>query len=391
MIPFEKALELVLDSAWELGSERVEIGEAMGRILGEDVRSDIDIPPFDKSAMDGYACRREELGKELEIVEVIGAGVRPEKRIGEGQCAKIMTGAMVPEGADCVVMVEYTESTGENTMRFTGEKSGDNICGKGENIKAGDVVLHKGVRIGAEHIATMASVGCARPLVSLRCKVGVIATGNELVGPGEKPGVSQIRDSNSWQLCAQVEKVGAIGRNYGIVGDSKAEIDTALKKGLAENDVVVISGGVSAGDYDYVPEVLKEDGAKVLFERIAIKPGKPTVFGIFEKCVCFGLPGNPAAGFVIFELMVKRFIYKMMGCEYKGRDIPMALEETVRRKKTKRQSWIPVVITDEGRAQAVEYHGSSHISAFCAADGLICMDIGVGEIEKGTSVRVRLI
>ncbi len=358
----------------------------------------MDIPPFDKSAMDGFACRREDLANELTIIETIPAGVSPKREIGPRQCAKIMTGAMVPQGADCVIMVEFTESLEGNKVRFTGGRTADNICGKAENIKAGQIVLRKGVRIKPQHIATLASVGCVRPLVASRPAVGIIATGNELVAPAQKPAISQIRDSNSYQLCAQVQRLGAIGQNYGIAADTETEINGVLKKAIAENDVVIISGGVSMGDYDLVPGVLKQNGVKVLFEKLAIKPGKPTVFGVCGGSpplsrgqVCFGLPGNPAAGFVIFELLVKPFLYKMMGHDYNPSCIPVAVTESVRRKKTERQSWIPVAITEAGTAKPVEYHGSAHINALCEADGLISIDIGVAEIERGTTVSVRII
>ena len=386
-----------MNSAGQLGNERVEIGCAVNRILAEDVKSDMDIPPFDKSAMDGFACRREDLANELAIIETIPAGVSPKREIGPRQCAKIMTGAMVPQGADCVIMVEFTENCGENKVRFTGKKTADNICGKAENIKAGQIVLCKGVRIKPQHIATLASVGCARPLVASRPAVGIIATGNELVTPAEKPAISQIRDSNSFQLCAQAQRLGAIGRNYGVAADTETEINGVLKKAIAENDVVVISGGVSMGDYDLVPGILKQNGVKVLFEKLAIKPGKPTVFGVCGGSsplsrgqVCFGLPGSPAAGFVIFELLVKPFLYKMMGHDYNPFCIPVAMAESVKRKKTERQSWIPVTITKAGTAKPVEYHGSAHINALCEANGLVSLDIGVAEIEKGIVVPVRI-
>lgn len=391
MLPFEKALAIVLDSVSQLGSERVDIGDALNRILAEDVKSDIDMPPFNRSAMDGYACRMEDLANELAIIETIPAGKLPEKTIGPNQCAKIMTGAPVPQGADCVVMVEFTENPTEKTVRFTGSKTSRNISPKGEDLKAGDEILRKGIRIEPRHIAALASVGCVNLCVSIRPKIGIIATGNELVEPAEKPAVSQIRNSNSFQLSAQIQRVGGIVQDYGIVGDEEEKIESTLKRAITENDVVILSGGVSMGDYDLVPGVLKKNGVEVLFEKIAVKPGKPTVFGVHKDAFCFGLPGNPVAIFVIFELVVKPFLYKMMGCDFSHRDIPMPLDEAIRRKKTKRQFWVPVAITDSGRAKAVEYHGSAHIGSLCGADGLVSMNVGIAEIKKGTIVKVRLI
>ncbi len=391
MLVCDEALQIILDSSRQLGSERVDLSVAANRILAEDVTSDVDMPPFDKSAMDGYACRRADLANELSIIESISAGCMPGKTIEANQCAKIMTGSMVPQGADCVVMVEQTEQPTAETMRFIGQQTRDNICPKAEDVRAGQMVLRKGTRIRPQHIATLAAVGCRNVCVSRPPKVGVISTGDELVTPDEKPGLCQIRETNSHQLSAQARQTGAIISNYGIVADREHDIDRMLRKDIAENDVVVLSGGVSAGDYDYVPGIMKQIGVDVLFQEVAIKPGKPTVFGLCEDTYCFGLPGNPVASFVIFELLVKPFLYKMMGHDYRPACACVPLALAVTRKKTEKQSWIPVAISDDLEAKPVKYHGSANITALCDADGLISIDKGVAELEKGTIVHVRLI
>ena len=391
MILFEKALDTVLSSALPRGTERVGIIDVANRILAEDVKSDTDIPPFNKSAMDGFACRRTDLANELTVVETIPAGYVPKKVVGANQCSKIMTGAMVPDGADCVIMKEYVESLTEDTIRFVGEKTSDNICQKAEDIRAGDVVLHKGIRLRPQHIAVLASVGNTQPLVSKRPNVAVIATGSELVEPTEKPGPSQIRNSNSFQLAVQIESMGATAINYGVAGDSADEIDIVFKQTLKQSDVVIVSGGVSVGDFDFVPGIFKQNNINLLFEKIAIKPGKPTVFGTSEKMYCFGLPGNPVSTFVLFEILVKPFLYKLMGHDYKPLNIRMPLDEPLINKKAKRQRWLPVAITEKATVKPVEYHGSAHINSLCGTDGLVSMDISVAEVKKGTPVTVRLI
>ena len=391
MLPFEKALKIVLGSVQQLGSERVDIAHVVNRILAEDVTSDTDMPPFNKSAMDGYACRREDLANELTIIETIQAGASPRMAIESNQCAKIMTGAAVPQGADCVIMIEFTENPTPNTVRFAGGQTAKNICLKGEDIKAGEVVLQKGSRIRPQHIAVLASVGCTQPVVSKRPRVAVLATGDELVQPASKPGPSQIRNSNSFQLMAQIESMGAVARNYGIAKDTDKAIDKIFKEAVDQSDVVIVSGGVSVGDYDLVPGIFKRNNIDLLFEKIAVKPGKPTVFGVSEKVYCFGVPGNPVSTFVQFELLVKPFLCKLMGHNYAPPAIGIPLGESIRRKKTERQSWIPVAITDTGTLKPVEYHGSAHINALCLADGLVSIGVGVAEIEKGTIVPVRLI
>jgi molybdopterin molybdotransferase len=405
MLPFDEALKIVLDSAQKLGCEHVDIAQASNRILAEDVESDVDVPPRDRAVFDGYACRRQDLANELKIIETIRAGMPPKKNIGPNQCAKIMTGASVPKGADCVFMVELTENPTAGTVRFTGGKTDDNIRPQGRDIKAGQVVLRSGTRIRPQDIAVLAMVGHAEVLVSQKPKAGIIATGDELVEPHSKPSPWRLRNSNSPQLAAQLERAGAVVTDYGIAKDTTGEIDRIFKKAAAENDVVLLSGGVSMGDFDLVPGILKKNNIELLFERIAIKPGKPTVFGVMSRAsrtrnagkmpatpvYCFGLPGNPVSTFVVFELLVKPFLYKLMDHDYTPPNVQMPLDESIRRKDTERRGWMPVKITDAGTLKKVEYHDSGHINALCGADGLVCMDVSVAEIPKGTIVQVRLI
>jgi len=433
MIELKDALQMVLVSAKPLGTERVELGDALGRVLAEDITADMDMPPFDKATMDGYACRRADLGSRLTVVETIPAGAVPARAVGPNQCAKIMTGAAVPQGADCVIMIEQTERVplncgeailasshpgathsgpeeqvqdalvtrskgkmpsppvGEDAIRFTGEDTPDNIFRRAMDITAGQVVLQKGGRVSPQHIAVLASVGCVQPLVAKRPRVGVVASGDELVAPAARPGPAQIRNSNGPQLIAQLAAMGLNAHDYGIVEDVASDIDAVLKSALAENDVVIVSGGVSVGDFDLVPEVLRQNKVRLLFEKIAVKPGKPTIFGLAERAYCFGLPGNPVSTFVVFELLVKPFLYRLMGLDYSPVHVQMCLDEAVARKDTERQSWIPVRITSEETVRPVKYHGSAHLSALCEAGGLVPMEIGVASIRQGTPVRVRLL
>ena len=388
-------------SARKLGTERVELGRVSNRVLAEDVICDIDMPPFNKAAMDGFACRRADLTNELTVVETIPAGVMPKKKIGKNQCAKIMTGAVVPEGADCVIMVEHTEAVAHNRIWWHGLPARENtakmavplcnIAAKGEDVKKGGVVLRAGVLIKAQHIAVLASVGCTRPLVTIAPRVGIIATGDELVEPDRKPTACQIRNSNSFQLATQVAGASAIPTHYGIAADTKERISAVLTKAMAENDVVIISGGVSVGDCDLVRDILKENGVKILFERVAVKPGRPTVFGVADEIFCFGLPGNPVSGFVMFELLVKPFLYRMMGHDFKPTSYRGQLERTIKRKNAERDFWLPVVTRYDGKVAQIDYHSSAHITALCEADGLLCVPSGVTEIKEGATVVVRQI
>lgn len=389
MIKFEQAYDIIINSARPMDVEHVDLADALGRILAQDVFSDLDMPPFDKSAMDGYACRRDELGEPLAVLETIKAGVPPTKAIGPKQCAKIMTGAMVPEGADCVFMVEFSEEVGEGNVRFAGEETRTNICYRGEDIRTGDIVLYKGAMIAPEHMAVLATVGCVKPRVACRPRVGVIATGDELVEPHQKPARSQIRTSNSVQLIAQTKSAGAIPTYYGIAKDTKEDLGAIVEKALGENDVLLLSGGVSMGDYDFVPAIFKAKGLDILFDAIAMKPGKPTNFAVSDGKWCFGLPGNPVSTFVQFEIFVRPFLHKLMGREGGVADLYLPLEEDMKRKKTERLAWVPVQITEAGGVTPCEYHGSAHVNGLCKADGLMAFPLGEKLLKKGTPVRVR--
>jgi len=391
MRSFAEAYDIVMNSARRLGSQRVELGLALNRVLAEDVASDMDMPPFNKSTMDGFACRRADLANELTVIETILAGAMPKRTVGRNQCAKIMTGAVVPQGADCVIMVEHTEAVAHNRIRFVGKDTNSNICPKGQDVKKGDVILRAGVLVKAQHIAMLASFGCIRPLVSVQPRVGIIASGDELVEPDQKPTACQIRNSNSYQLAAQVADSSAIPTNYGIAADTRECIGEVLKEAMAENDVVIISGGVSVGDSDLVRDILKGINVRLLFERVAVKPGRPTVFGVSGKAFCFGLPGNPVSSFVMFELLVKPFLYKMMGHDLKPTFSRGQLQTTVKRQMAERDSWLLVTLAENGRVAQIDYHGSAHINALCEADGLLCVPAGVAEIKEGTAVTVRQI
>ncbi len=389
MITFQEAYETVMSSAFSTGSEMVPLDKSLNRILAEDVRSDMDMPPFDKATVDGFACRRKDLGNELEIIETIPAGKWPEKSIGAGQCARIMTGAAVPDGADCVIMVEETLSLSAGKLRFTGSVTKDNIAYKGEDIRNGNIVLRAGRQIRPQDIAVCASVGYVDIRAGRKPSVAVISSGSELVEPSEQPGISQIRNSNSGQLMAQIAQAGADGKYYGIARDDEDETLSVVNKAVAEKDIVVITGGVSMGDFDFVPSVLEKAGVKILFTRVAVQPGKPTTFGIHREAIVFGLPGNPVSSFIQFELLVKPMIFKMMGGEFSPLTCLLPMKDEFARKSAERMMIIPVKITAERQVIPVEYHGSAHISALPGADGIISVKAGKRIIEKGEIVEVR--
>ncbi|MEW6378901.1 MAG: gephyrin-like molybdotransferase Glp [bacterium] len=396
MIYFDDALQIVLSCASApLDSEEVSLTRALGRILAADITSDMDMPPFDKSAMDGYACRVADLDRPLKVIETIPAGYQPRLAISQGECSKIMTGAMIPEGADCVVMVEHTREEEDGFIRVMKKDGPPNISRRAEDIQQGDTVLKRGTRITPAEIADLASVGCDPVPVVRRPVVGVLATGCELVEPTQKPNPVQIRNSNSYQLCAQVERAGCLPHYFGIAEDNPETIDRMIKQALAESDVVLLSGGVSMGDFDFVPEILEHNKVEIKFRKVAVKPGKPVVFGTLDSSrggkYFFGLPGNPVSTFVLFEVLVRPFLFRLMGSSDQRLRITARLRKSLKRKKVDRMEYIPVSLASDGLVERVDYHGSAHIHAYTGAHGIIALPIGVAEIKEGSEVSVLLI
>jgi len=389
MITFEEALKIVLDNAPQCGTEKVRLENSMGRFLAEDVTSDVEMPPFDKSAMDGFACRHVDQDKELEILETIAAGSPPQKKVGEGECARIMTGAMVPKGADVVVKVEDTEITPGGKVRVMKPITKSNIAMKAEDVQVGDVAVTAGIRIEPQHIAVMASVGRTEPLVAIKPSVGVISTGDEIVEAKYKPSLSQIRNSNGPQLTAQAVRAGARAKYFGIARDDEKVTFDMLSRALDESDVVLLSGGVSMGDFDFIPGVLEKLGIELKFKTVAIQPGKPTVFGLRNEKRIFGLPGNPVSSFTTFELFVRPMLNKMMDAREPYRRLRLPLEVDYTRKKANRMSWIPVQFTEEGTVIPLEYHGSAHIYALAGAHAMAAVPAGTKLLKKGEKVDVR--
>jgi len=390
MINFGEAYNLVIKNARTMPVEKIPFTESSGRILAADIHSDMDMPPFNKSAMDGYACRMADISGPLRVIETVPAGKVPKKKVEPGTCTKIMTGAPVPEGADCVIMVEKTKSIDPDTIHFTETSTAGNICFMGEDIKAGDTVLQKGSPIRAQEIAVLASTGCHEVEVFRKPRIGIIASGTELHEPGGELPKGAIRDSNSYQLAAQVEKSGATAHRLGIVKDTEAEIQEAIRKLEKDTDIILISGGVSAGDFDLVPSEIQKAGYEIVFHKVRIKPGMPLLFAVKNEKYCFGLPGNPVSSFVQFEYLIKPFICALMGRTYCPLQVKLPVGMDIKRKKTHRDTVIPVQIRD-GEIQAMEYHGSAHINSLIQADGFIKIPREVEVLKKGESTDVRFI
>lgn len=388
---FEKAKHTIETSVTGPETETAELLGSLNKVLWEDVIADMNMPPFNKSAMDGYACRKEDLGNAMEVLEIIPAGKPPLKTIGKNQCSKIMTGAMVPPGANCVFMVEDAQPVDDKFIRCNNPKTKENICFQGEDYQAGDILIKKGAVISPAHVGIMAGAGYTKITVSKAPKISIIATGTELVEPGQKPLPGQIRNSNSYQLMAQLRAMGIPCNYNGIIPDHLDEIASRFEKSLADNDIVLITGGASVGDFDFVPALLKNQGFDILVEKTGIQPGNPMTFSKKGKKYCFGLSGNPVSSFVQFELFVKPFIYKFMGCQYQAARIKGALTWDFHRAKAMRFGIIPVKLSVDNRVGPIDFHGSAHINALADANALMEVPEGVSRIMNGETVNVQLL
>ena len=390
MISFNEARDIIKNLTIETKQEEITLADACGRVLAEDVVSDIDMPPYDKAAMDGYACRLSDIDKTLKVIEEIPAGYEPVKQIEQGHCSKIMTGAMVPEGADCVIMKEDIELVSDSNIKVLTYKSKSNICLKGEDVKRNDILLNRGVFIKPRHIAILASAGYSKVKVYKDPLVGVLSTGNELVEPDKKPDRSGIRNSNGWQLLAQAKEIVNDVRYFGIAKDEVNDLYSRIKLATEETDLVIISGGVSVGDYDFVPQIIEELGYDSLIKGVMVKPGKRIIVARKGDKFIVGTPGNPVSAYIQFILLIKPLIYRFLKTSDEEQIISMPVDRSFKRKGGKRTEFYPVVVTN-GKVDFVDYNGSANIQAYAMANAFIEIPQGTVEINKGEKVDVRFI
>ena len=317
MISVDTAVKIVTDVTESLPAKTAPLRAPWAFVLRRMFNLILTCPPFDRSAMDGYAVISEDTARapvELTVIEDIAAGHMPTKKVMRGQASKIMTGAAVPEGADAVVKFEETEDISANNrvkILRTIDK-GRNISIMGEDMKVGQVVLQKGMPVRPQEIGILATVGKSCVEVFSAPTVGIISTGTELVDVESKPAAAQIRNSNGYSLAAQARRLKADVEILGIVKDTKEEISAIMHRGM-QKDILILSGGVSMGEYDLVGDVMKDLKTHIYFEKVALRPGKPVIFGKKDKTLIFALPGNPVASFVTFELFIYPAIQKMMG------------------------------------------------------------------------------
>ncbi|MBW7898471.1 Molybdopterin molybdenumtransferase [Candidatus Brocadiaceae bacterium B188] len=395
MISVDTAIKIVEDTIRPLPVITIPFENALGFCLAQDVYSDIDMPPFDRSAMDGYAVIAEDTTPapvELTVIEDIAAGHMPTKTISRGQASKIMTGAAVPKGADAVVKFEETEDLSANSRVkiLRSIDRGRNISSRGEDMQVGQTVLRKNMLIRPQEIGILATVGKSHVEVFAAPTIGIISTGDELVNVGMKPSAAQIRNSNGYSLAAQSRSMRTDVELLGIVKDTKEEISKMMCRGFRK-DILILSGGVSMGEYDLVGDVMKDLNTQIYFEKVALRPGKPVIFGKKDKTFIFALPGNPVASFVTFELFIYPAIRKMMGFPNIHRTTVKASLEMEILVKRKRREYRPALLRMHNNAwlvSPVEWHGSADLLATTMANCLLIVREDAEKLMAGDLVDV---
>jgi molybdopterin molybdotransferase len=399
MIEYPDARSFVLTAARPLPSESVPLAAALGRTLAREVGAREDIPPFTKATMDGYAVRAADTrptangcegAVELEVLEDLPAGRRSRKTVGPGQAVRIMTGAPLPAGADAVVMVEHSEKRAGRVVLRREVRPGDNIGLAGEDLKRGETALERGTLVGPAEIGMLAAAGLARVAVARRPKLAVIATGDEIVEPGQRKRPGQIRNANGPALTAMAAAAGAEAVYLGIARDRESSLASKLSRAKAA-DILVLSGGVSVGDYDLVKSELEASGVRPVFWQVRIKPGKPVFFGVRGRQLVFGLPGNPTSAMVTFLLFVRPAVDRMLGRKAPGPTTGQAVLAKDIVLKPGRTQFLRGVLESEGPGLKVAPYTdqkSGVLRSMVHSRVLIVVPADVSGIEAGREVDI---
>jgi molybdopterin molybdotransferase len=398
MLSYEQARNKVIEEVGKRKGPRatagVSVWEALGLVLAQEVKTDREYPPFDRSTRDGYAVRSNDAapGAQLKCVGEIKAGDTVREALVAGTCLQIMTGAAVPAGADAVVMIEHTGREGDLVRFERAAQRGQNIVPRGSEAAAGQTILTPGMRLGYAELALAAQVGAVNLQCAKRPRVAILSTGDEVVLIDENPGEFQIRNSNSVSLAAQVRIAGGEPVVLGNAADRIEDLREKIERGLKE-DALVLSGGVSMGKYDLVESALKAMGAEFFFDAVAIRPGKPAVFGVCKEKPVFGLPGNPVSTMVTFELFVAPSIDLLSGAEARALPLVEARLGEAMKEKTGLTHFLPARVEWRGavpEVKALKWQGSGDITALAKANCFLVVPADREKIEVGEYVSVLL-
>ncbi len=388
MMNFKKAKEIVENLNIKYGTERISLVDANNRVLAEDIKSDIDMPLFDKSAMDGIALRYDDLNrsKDFKVVDNIAAGEFKNVDLKQNECVEIMTGASVPETCDTVIRREYIKNYGKKNITVEKEeKKGSNIAYKGEDFKKGDILLEDGEYINEFSVGTIATAGKMFVKVYQNPKIKFYATGDEVYEPDEEIPKSGIRNSNAYSVLSFFDRRNIQCSYGGIIKDTKDKIKKEIDKASKENDIVVLSGGVSAGEYDYIPEIVEKLGFEIIWHKIAMKPGKPQLFAKKENKMIFGLPGNPVSTTLSLYIFVLPIIKKLTGFKKIWEDTYFAPLKGRTKRKARRYHFVPAKVKEvngEYKLKTVITNGSGDIKGASKADAYMIIPPETEDFNK---------
>ena len=397
----EDALKTVLDAVPVLGLEKIGLLDALGRVLAEDIIAERDNPPWDNSAMDGFAVRQEDIKQAhaiatptvLKVIEDVPAGKFPAKAVGRGEAIRIMTGAPIPKGADTILKVEDTENTPDAVKVFKEVEKGANIRLQGEDVRKGDCIIPKGKAIRPAEAGMLAILAKPFVFVYQRPRVAILSTGDELADLDERFSEEKIVNSNSYGIASQVQEAGGLPILLGIAKDQPEDLKAKIRQGL-NADILVLSGGVSMGDYDFTKPVFKELGGEMNFWKLAIRPGQPVAFGKIGKTLAFGLPGNPVSSMVTFEQLVRPAMLKMCGNQVLARPVVQAVFQERFSKRPDRRHFLRGILWMENGMLMVRTtgnQGSGILTSMVKANGLIDMPVEVERVKPGDVVNVQVL
>ncbi len=397
----EDALKTVLAAVPVLGVEKVSLLDTLERVLGEDIVALRDNPPWDNSAMDGFAVRYEDIKQAhavttptmLTVIEDVPAGKFPAKAVGKGEAIRIMTGAPVPKGADTVLKVEDTENQPTWVKVFKEEKKGANIRLQGEDVRKGDCIIPRGKIIRPAEAGMLAILAKSFVFVYQRPRVAILSTGDELADLDERFSEEKIVNSNSYGIAAQAKEAGGLPMLLGIAKDSPEDLKAKIRQGL-NADFLVLSGGVSMGDYDFTKPVFQELGGEMNFWKLAIRPGQPVAFGKIGKTLAFGLPGNPVSSMITFEQLVRPAILKMCGSQTLARPVVQAIFQEKFSKRPDRRHFLRGILWMENGMLMVRTtgsQGSGILTSMVKANGLIDIPVEVEKLKPGDVVNVQVL